>query len=145
MKLNTFKTKYAFNYKGWKHSHQSDSGSLLWGKTTLTTAWENSVCYWFSNTEKYFWFFWTVEQWFIIFVCYYEEKKSISTFNKRWSLEKYKMKKNAILNLKECCLKGLFGSKFLGTQNKFIKKPKKPYKWGLGSNISPQKPTSSTM
>lgn len=77
---------FIINYKGGKQI-QEDCGSLLWGETTLTTARENSVCYWFSNTEKYFWFFWTVEQWFIIFVCYYKGKKpNISTFNEKQSL-----------------------------------------------------------
>ena len=52
---------FIINYKGGKQI-QEDCGSLLRGETTLTTARENSVCYWFSNTEKYFWFFWTVEQ-----------------------------------------------------------------------------------
>lgn len=128
------------NYKGGKQL-QEDCGSLLWGETTLTTAWENSVCYWFSNTEKYFWFFWTVEQWFIIFVCYYKgkQKTNISTVTS----EKCKMRMDAIPNLKAVLFqKSVWQQVSLNSWQTPFKK--NAYKQGVCSQISPQKPTSPT-
>lgn len=139
-----------YNYKGGKQP-QDNFGSLLGGETTLTTAWKNSVCYWFSNTEKYFWFFWTVEQRFIIFICYYKEKKTnISTFDERQSLlrsAKWKWMPSPIYK-HSSIPKVWLAASFLELTTHSIKKrnqQKNAYKWGVCSKISPQKPTSPTI
>lgn len=141
--LNTLKPKPVYNYKRWKHSHRSAFGHLLGREAALTTAGENSVCYWFSNTEKYFWFFWTIKQRFIIFICYYKGKKSISVFKERWSLWEAQ-NENRMLSYSQfkhrSAPKVTLAETFLELTTHSIERTKNLIKWGYCFKIRPPKP-----